>query len=127
MRFSIYLRWERKDVVFKVKMTGSTTLFNVNVMASRQHLIQAFQNVVGNALSFTKHSCTMRVELTYLDDAKSKLICHAHIEDDGPGIPEGAGDDVFKMHTVANNQSSRNVGTGTGLGLSLAKEFICQV
>ncbi len=82
------------------------------VSADRMVLRQALINLVDNAIKFTPASGQVRIRITQTpQDAVVEVI------DSGPGISNEARDRIFDRFYRANDAN----GTGTGLGLSLAK------
>ena len=71
-------------------------------------------NVVGNALRYAEN---IRVSATHTRGSLTMIV-----DDDGPGIPIGSREDVFKpfmrLDTARNLDAS-----GTGLGLSIARDI----
>jgi len=82
------------------------------VSADRQVLRQALISLVDNAIKFTPPSGQVRIRITQtLQDAVVEVI------DTGPGISGEARERIFDRFYRANDAN----GSGTGLGLSLAK------
>jgi heavy metal sensor kinase len=82
------------------------------VSADRLVLRQALINLVDNAIKFTPASGQVRIRITQTpQDAVVEVI------DSGPGISHEARERIFDRFYRANDAN----GTGTGLGLSLAK------
>ncbi len=80
--------------------------------ADRLVLRQAMINLVDNAIKFTPAAGQVRIRITQTpQDAVVEVI------DSGPGISSEARERIFDRFYRANDAS----GTGTGLGLSLAK------
>ena len=75
-------------------------------------LRRAFTNVIENAVKYGERA---RVSLAAEPDAIR--IC---VDDDGPGIPEDRGEEVFKPFHRLEGSRSRDTG-GTGLGLTVAR------
>jgi signal transduction histidine kinase len=76
---------------------------------------RALTNLVGNALK-------------YGDAARLKLEAREHgavliLDDDGPGIPEGAQEAVFQPFHRVEGSRNRETG-GTGLGLTIARSIL---
>jgi two-component system osmolarity sensor histidine kinase EnvZ len=72
-------------------------------------------NVVSNAV---RHAGHVRVRASRTRDSIEIVV-----DDDGPGIPESAREDVFKPFYRV--ETSRNAATGgTGLGLAIARDVI---
>jgi signal transduction histidine kinase len=75
-------------------------------------LRRCFVNLIANAVKYGGHA---RVEVRRSDDE----ICVA-VEDDGPGVPEGEQEKVFRPFYRVESSRSRDTG-GTGLGLTVAR------
>ena len=84
--------------------------------ADRARLMQLFQNLLGNAVKFTKAGDTITVTSRTNGN-------HAHIEiaDTGPGI---APDDLPHIFDPYYSASKKHQKTGTGLGLYIAKGIV---
>ncbi|TDK52981.1 HAMP domain-containing protein [Antarcticimicrobium luteum] len=78
-------------------------------------LRRALRNVIENAL---RYGGSARV--SWSADTTSVLI---HVEDDGPGIPESAMEEVFEPFFRMEKSRSRDTG-GHGLGLSIARTIL---
>ncbi|MBR1545038.1 MAG: ATP-binding protein [Alphaproteobacteria bacterium] len=79
---------------------------------------RAISNVIMNAIRYGKKKIAISIKK---DSDKLSIF----IEDNGPGIPEGKRDDMFKP--FARLEKSRNSKTGgVGLGLSIVQEVIHQ-
>ncbi|MFZ4737165.1 MAG: sensor histidine kinase [Bradymonadia bacterium] len=80
-------------------------------------LRQVFENVIGNALKFT------RAGWVHVSVSASPTHVIVQVADSGPGIPRADLDRIFdEFHRV---ESERSV-AGTGLGLSIARRFVRQ-
>jgi two-component system sensor histidine kinase ChvG len=81
-------------------------------------LAQVFDNLISNALSFSKNgsSVTVRIEA---NDERVKIM----VEDEGPGIPESRLDKIFDRF-YSERPVSEGFGMHSGLGLSIAKQII---
>ena len=88
----------------------------MNGEADRARLMQLFQNLLGNAVKFTKAGDTINV--TSRTQGR-----HAHIEiaDSGPGI---AAEDLPHIFDPYYSASGKHQKTGTGLGLYIAKGIV---
>lgn len=85
-------------------------------------LQQALNNLIGNALKFTKKgSIWIRVSNACFDDLMSTI--EFEIEDTGIGIDKEDITQIFKKFTQVGRDDS-NLNRGTGLGLSITKEII---
>ena len=84
-------------------------------------LRQVVQNLVGNAVKFTRQG-TVRVRLSggpAVDGSVPTRIC---VEDTGPGIAPEAVSRVFTAFAQARPRTDR--AEGTGLGLAISKQFV---
>jgi two-component system osmolarity sensor histidine kinase EnvZ len=76
---------------------------------------RALGNVVGNAQRYASR-IAMRLDL------KPRHV-EVMVDDDGPGIPAGAREDVFKPFYRLEQSRNQETG-GTGLGLTIARDII---
>lgn len=74
------------------------------------------ENLVINALKHTADDASIWVRIQ--DTAGGALI---KVEDDGPGVPDGLKEAIFKPFTQGPSRSSHS--QGTGIGLSLVARF----
>ena len=88
---------------------------HIETMAHPVSLKRAFWNVIDNAI---KYGGSARVSLTV--GAASLTI---RIDDDGPGIPDEAREDVFAPFRRLD-QARGHAMPGTGLGLTIARDVI---
>lgn len=79
---------------------------------------QVWRNLIDNALSFSPENGTVWVELSL----KDRFIVFK-IEDEGPGLPEGAEDKVFKRF-YSERPDKEAFGSHSGLGLAICKQVI---
>ncbi len=89
----------------------------LKIYADRSKLKKIINNLVGNALKFTENG-TVEVILN-----KTDTHCVLEVKDTGPGIPKEDLLTIFDPFTQASNNPLRDV-HGTGLGLSMVKEFV---
>jgi signal transduction histidine kinase len=90
------------------------------VRVDRRQMRSAFQNLIHNAAEAAPEGGSLRILLersagTNGVPAGSRLV---HFEDDGPGIPEEVGDQVFSLFFTTKAEA------GTGLGLPIVKKII---
>lgn len=100
-----------------------------NIKGNREQLIQAFLNVIRNAMQaitaadltdpgrITIRSRTAR-QIT-LANRRHRMVCRIDIIDNGPGIPEELKDTIF--YPMISGSAS-----GTGLGLTIAQHIVNQ-
>lgn len=108
-----------KDIVEHHGATGATVNYSgPDTLAQTVRpmgLKRALNNLIENAV---KYGGCARVMLQSNDD--HTLI---EIEDDGPGIPDEVGEDVFNPFYRVEDSRSRNTG-GTGLGMTIARNAV---
>lgn len=85
----------------------------VTVTGDEQRLHQVVTNLLGNARHHTPPGTTVTVSAETADD-EVRIVVH----DDGPGLPEGLGENAFERFTRGDTSRTRASG-GAGLGLSL--------
>ncbi len=76
---------------------------------------RAVENLVGNAVRYGKKA-EISVQIT---DRALRI----RIEDDGPGIPEDRREEALKPFARLVEARNQNLGTGVGLGLSIAMDI----
>jgi len=97
---------------------------NFMVLGFDSRLGQVFNNLVDNARSFSPEGGTVRVALrpmrTRIGAPKDGF--EIIVDDDGPGIPDGAFERIFeRFYTDRPNQG---FGQNSGLGLSISRQII---
>jgi signal transduction histidine kinase len=91
-------------------------LDHVVIQAYADELHRALTNLVDNAV---RHGGRTDVRLGVTASAVTVAI-----EDDGPGIADGAKDDMQEPFVRGDSARSMNTNTGFGLGLSIARAVI---
>jgi signal transduction histidine kinase len=74
-------------------------------------------NLVENGVRHTPRGCTIAVAVTAGDDGEALLS----VSDDGPGLPEGVGDQIFARFVRGTGPADLSSSSGTGLGLAIVK------
>lgn len=78
-------------------------------------------NMTSNAFKYTQQGGNITVSVS--EDADSRL-CRIRVEDDGASIPEQQLETIFDRFSMADNATSADTQqTGTGIGLSLSREY----
>jgi len=90
----------------------------IRVMALEDRLVQVFQNVLSNAISFSPPGGKIRIR-AFTQGAMARV----QIEDDGPGIPDGKLDDIFRRF-YSERPAGEKFGTHSGLGLSISRQIV---
>ena len=79
-------------------------------------------NLINNAFKYTYDGGTICVALEYDHDRDT---CTIRVEDDGVGIPPSQLELIFGRFSQADNKTSGDTTyAGTGIGLSLSKEYV---
>jgi two-component system sensor histidine kinase ChvG len=90
----------------------------LTVEGKEGRLVQVFQNLIGNALSFSpKAGCIV------IRAGRQENTVVTVIEDDGPGIPEGKLEAIFDRF-YTERPAGESFGTHSGLGLSISKQIV---
>ena len=88
------------------------------VLGLEDRLGQVVRNLITNAVSFTPASGTIRLAAA----VRGKDV-EIIVEDDGPGIPAGKFEAIFKRF-YSERPSGEKFGTHSGLGLSISKQIV---
>jgi len=88
------------------------------VAAIEGRLAQVFRNIVANARSFSPADGEIGILLSRDGD-----WIRVEIDDDGPGIPPGSEQDIFKRF-YTERPDTEKFGTHSGLGLSISKQIV---
>jgi signal transduction histidine kinase len=88
------------------------------VLADARWLPLVLDNLVSNAIKFTKAGGEIRLKA----EDRGELVL-VSVSDDGIGVPEGEREKVFeRFHRAPNGRESG--APGTGLGLAIAREVV---
>ncbi|MCK5027768.1 MAG: HAMP domain-containing protein, partial [Candidatus Pacebacteria bacterium] len=94
---------------------------DVMVVADKEHLQQVFQNLIDNAIRYSRQPG--KVEITILKKGKDVEVI---IKDNGIGIPKAEQSNIFgRFYRAAN--AVRFASGGSGLGLFIVKSFVEQM
>jgi len=85
-------------------------------------LSQIINNLLSNAIKFTQNGF-IKIILEVAADHPEQVILEFTVEDNGIGIPEDKLNTIFESFTQASSSTTRQYG-GTGLGLTISKQFI---
>lgn len=88
------------------------------VMGLEGRLGQVARNLIDNAISFSPDGGSVRVMLT-VDDRMVRVI----VDDDGPGIPEGTEESIFKRF-YSERPEEEGFGQHSGLGLAISRQVV---
>jgi two-component system sensor histidine kinase CpxA len=89
-------------------------------MGNATLLRSAVENVVRNAIRYTKEGTNVDIMLTNDDRANTALLT---IDDSGPGVPPDAVDKIFRPFYRIDDARGRQTG-GVGLGLAITERSV---
>ena len=108
---------------FEAAEQKKKVLLNVDkswtINANSELLHRALENIIRNAIRYTKVHKSVEVNLSQYDDSYFKIS----ISDHGPGVPEDKIDGLFEPFVRLSEARERDSG-GYGLGLAIAKRAI---
>ena len=88
------------------------------ILGEGARLERVFENLIDNALSFSPDAG--RIAISAIREQNELVI---RVEDEGPGVPEEAREDVFRrFHSVRPDTDS--FGQHSGLGLAIARTIV---
>ncbi len=93
------------------------------LVADPLRFTQVVNNLVSNAVKFTD-SGEVTVSLAFAERKGGLCEVEVAVSDTGPGVPEGALDQIFRPFSQADTSATRQHG-GTGLGLTISRA-ICK-
>jgi len=93
---------------------GASTL----VPGIEDRLVQVFQNLLGNAYSFSPPGATVAVRVR-----EEGEWVEVTVADQGPGIPAGKNEAIFERF-YSERPSAEKYGTHSGLGLSISRQIV---
>ena len=89
------------------------------VHAFETHLFQLFQNLIANALKFSKKDIPPQISIEGKEEGEFYILT---IKDNGIGMPADAQDRIFKMFSRLHKDTHE----GTGIGLATCKKIVAQ-
>jgi len=89
------------------------------VLGDSGRLRQIFQNIIDNAVKYSRPPGTLDITFTHLGEG----MVEVQLKDNGIGIPEAESSKMFGRFYRASN-TSRVSSAGSGLGLYIVKSFI---
>lgn len=103
---------ERKVIHY----TFEPTVESLSMFIDSKKMDKVLYNLLSNAFKFTPKNGSIELALTY---DENKQMCRISVKDTGVGIPKEKQHLLFSRFTQINASAS-----GTGIGLSLVKEFV---
>jgi len=94
---------------------------HILAVCDAQKMGVVMNNLVNNAFKYTPEGGNITVSLEENDDRSLAVI---RVEDDGANIPEDKLEAIFERFAQADNRADDTSVTGTGIGLSLSREFM---
>jgi len=88
------------------------------VRGFEDRLVQVFQNLISNGLSFSPENGTLGIRVE-----REKTAVVVKIEDEGPGLPKGKEHRIFERF-YSERPSGEDFGKHSGLGLSISKQIV---
>ena len=108
------------DIAEKKAVVRASGLPTVN--GYRRQLQQMFQNLISNALKYSKADTPPQIDITASEvkenDRHYYLVA---VKDNGIGFEQVHADKIFQMFTRLHNKSAYS---GTGVGLSIVKKVV---
>ena len=92
-----------------------------SVRADRERMVQAFVNLLGNAIKFSPRGG--RIEFTAQRTTAGSVLFH--VKDEGRGIPREKLETIFERFEQVDASDAREKG-GTGLGLAICRSIVEQ-
>ena len=105
----------------KITLSFQNPYGDVIVNGDKEKLREVAQNIIGNALKFTPDEGS--ITITY-ERVEPGHIIATHIHDTGPGIPKEDLPKLFHKFSRLEHSYQKIRGTGTGLGLYIAKQIL---
>jgi two-component system sensor histidine kinase CpxA len=118
------------DIVSDASFEASATIRSVILTHSDPCLVEgsdallrsAIENVIRNAVRYTRESSTVEVSLK-VDNTAGQDFAVIHVTDEGPGVPSGELSQIFKPFYRVSSARERETG-GTGLGLAITDRAV---
>lgn len=118
------------EIVSDASFEGSATKRSVILTHADPCLIEgsdallrsAIENVIRNAVRYTRESSIVEVSLK-LHNALERDLAVIHVTDEGPGIPSGELSEIFKPFYRVSSARERETG-GAGLGLAITDRAV---
>ena len=89
------------------------------VKGDKQQLLQLFQNLIGNALKYSREKSTPDIRISY--SAKDNQLLEISVSDNGIGIAPEFADKIFVIFKRLHGKGEYG---GTGIGLAICKKII---
>jgi two-component system sensor histidine kinase GlrK len=108
------------DITIRWNIVGSIPMF----LADERRVQQVLDNLLSNALKFSPAGGEVRVDAFPVSgDPRQAAAVEIRVSDDGPGIPAGEVQNIFKHFYQSSNHTAKRQ-QGTGLGLAIARHIV---
>lgn len=108
---------EERDIAFNLELPKE----HIRMWCDSEKIAIILNNLINNAFKYTQEGGTVCVAL----ECDNTGTCRIRVEDNGVGIPESQLENIFERFSQADNKISNDtVHAGTGIGLSLSKEYV---
>jgi CheY-like chemotaxis protein len=95
-----------------------------HVYGDELHTRQILINILGNAVKFTPDGGTIWFRVEEIPDSDTRSCYRFEVEDTGIGMSEAFLGKIFEPFSQEDDDNSRTVYKGTGLGMSITKQFV---
>ncbi len=117
---NILPRAQAKEIKFLLETDG---IVHPDIYSDKDHLVQIFLRVIGNAVNYTKKGGTIDFSVVEQKASNQFAIFQFTIEDTGIGISESFMTHIFEPFEREKNSTLSGV-KGTGLGLPIVKNIV---
>lgn len=111
---------EEKGLAVNLGIEGADGML---VVLDPTRLRQVINNLLGNAVKFTRRGCINVDAQVQRANAADTATLHVRITDTGVGIPLDQQGRLFNAYSQADDSTTREFG-GTGLGLTICRELV---
>jgi len=118
LRLEFRMLAEERDIAFHFDLPEE----HVMMWCDPEKISVVLNNLINNAFKYTPESGTICVALEH---DSGRRLCRIRVEDDGVTIPKSQLEEIFERFSQAdNNISDDQTHAGTGIGLSLSREYV---
>jgi two-component system sensor histidine kinase CpxA len=114
------------DAAYEARQRQSSVVFRASdqctILGNRQLLHRAIENVIRNAIRYTKSGSEVEIRLTSALKQQGRVAL-LEVSDRGPGIPENELDAIFLPFYRVDHARSPHTG-GSGVGLAIAERAV---
>jgi signal transduction histidine kinase len=110
-----------RELTFEKEFTG---IKHPYVLGDELHIRQILINILSNAVKFTPDGGTITFRASEVSYTGDKATFNFEVEDNGIGMSEEFQDKIFDAFAQEDNKGSRTNYMGTGLGMTITKQFV---